>query len=251
MKKIDKLVLGSFLGLFVLTFCVAFFVLLMQFFLFNFSELIGKGLGVDIYLQLASYVGVWTTKQAFPLSVLLASIMALGNLGENHELTALRSAGIPILRILWPLCVFVLLLSGLAFFSNSYVVPRANLNALSLLSDLVKKKPSVAIKEGLFYDGIPGYSIKVDKKLEDKTKLEGIMIYDHTEKRGNVSLTMAKSGRIYTIKDEAYLVIELFNGHNYLEEAPKEATAEHPEPHAPYHYKPRSKARSWSLAWTH
>ena len=169
--------------------------------------------------------------------------MALGNLGEHRELTALRSAGIPILRILWPLCAFVLVLTGLAFFSNSYVVPRANLNALSLLSDLVKKKPSVAIKEGLFYDGVPGYSIKVNKKLEDKTKLEGIMIYDHTEKRGNVSLTMAKSGRIYTIKDEAYLVIELFDGHNYLEEARKELTAANPTPRAPYYVRTAFKSQ--------
>jgi lipopolysaccharide export system permease protein len=226
MKKIDKLILSSFLGLFFLTFCVAFFVLLMQFFLLHFDVLIGKGLGLVIYTQLASYIGIVATKQAFPLAVLLSSIMALGNLGEHCELTALKSAGVSLPRVLLPLFCFVSLLSLLVFFSNSYVVPRAHLNASSLLYDLTKKKPSVAIKEGVFYDDIPGYSIKVRRKMEDQVTLQGIMIYDHTQGRGNVSLTMAESGKIYTIHDEAYMVIELFNGHNYIEEPPQADAAE-------------------------
>lgn len=230
MKKIDKLVLSSFLSLFLLTVCAAFFVLLMQFFLLHFDELLGKGLGLAIYTQLASHVAIMATKQAFPLAILLASIMTLGNLGENYELTALKSAGISLPRILWPLFFFVLLLSQLVFFVNSYVVPRAHLDAYSLLYDLVKKKPSVAIKEGIFYDGIPGYSIKVRKKLDDQKTLQGIMLYDHTQGTGNVSLTMAESGKIYTVHDEAYLMIELFNGHNYVEISPYvNATDSHDE----------------------
>lgn len=217
MKKIDKLVLSSFLGLFVLTVCATFFVLLMQFFLVNFNELIGKGLGLAIYAQLASYVGIMATKQAFPLAILLVSIMALGQLSEHHELTALKSAGISMPRVLLPLFFFVLLLSILVLLSNSYVVPRAHLDVYSLLYDLGKKKPSVAIKEGVFYDGIPGYSIKVRKKLDDQKTLQGIMLYDHTQRSGNASLTTAESGKIYTTHNEAYLVIELFNGHNYVE----------------------------------
>ncbi len=217
MKKIDKLIFRSFLGLFVLTVCAAFFVLLMQFFLVNFNELIGKGLGLTIYVQLASYVGIMATKQAFPLAILLVSIMALGHLSEHHELTALKSAGISLPRVLLPLSFFVLLLSMLVLLSNSYVVPRAYLDVYSLLYDLGKKKPSVAIKEGVFYDGIPGYSIKVQKKLDDQKTLQGIMLYDHTQGSGNVSLTMAESGKIYTTHNETYLVIELFNGHNYVE----------------------------------
>jgi len=220
MKKIDKLILVSFLKLFGLTFCVAFFVLLMQFFLLHFDALIGKGLGLTVYMQLTSYVGIVSTKQAFPLAILLSSIMTLGNLGEHHELTALKSAGISLTRVLWPLSGFVLLLSIGVLLSNGYAVPRANLDAVSLLYDLGKKKPSVAIKEGIFYDGIPGYSIKVRKKLDDQTTLQGIMIYDHTQCKGNISLTIAESGKIYTVYDEAYMAIELFNGHNYIEELP-------------------------------
>ena len=150
MKKIDKLVLGSFLGLFVLIVCAAFFILLMQFFLVYFNELIGKDLGLAIYAQLASYVGILATKQAFPVAILLASIMALGSLGEHYELVALKSAGISLPRILLPLCWVVSLMSVLVFLSNSYVVPRAYLDTFSLLYDLSKKKPSIAIKEGVF-----------------------------------------------------------------------------------------------------
>jgi lipopolysaccharide export system permease protein len=248
MKKIDQLVLSSFLGLFVLTVGAAFFVLLMQFFLLNFDELIGKGLGLAIYGKLASYVGIWATKQAFPLAILLASIMALGNLGEHYELTALKSAGISLPRVLLPLFCFVLLLSVLVFFSNSYVVPRAYLNTFSLLYDLCKKKPSIAIKEGVFYDGIPGYSIKVRKKLDDQKTLQGIMIYDHTQDRGNVSLTMAESGRIYTNPDETYLVIELFNGHNYVEELPQADTAASNDEQVPRFYRSSFKTQKLLLS---
>lgn len=248
MKKIDKLILISFLGLFALTFCVAFFVLLMQFFLFHFDALIGKGLGLSIYTQLAYDVGIVATKQAFPLAILLSSIMALGNLGEHCELTALKSAGISLPRVLLPLFCFVLLLSVLVFFSNSYVVPRAHLNAFSLLYDLGKKKPSVAIKEGVFYDGIPGYSIKVRKKLEDQTTLQGIMIYDHTQDRGNISLTMAESGKIYTIHDEAYMVIELFDGHNYIEEPLPANTAASHEEQVPRFYRSSFKTQKLLLS---
>ena len=248
MKKIDKLILSAFFGLFVLTFCVAFFVLLMQFFLFRFDELIGKGLGLTIYAQLASYVGIIATKQAFPLAILLASIMAMGNLGEHHELTALKSAGISLPRVLWPLFGLVFLLSGLAFFSNSYVLPRASLNLMSLLYDLGKKKPSVAIKEGVFYDGIPGYSIKVRKKLDDQTTLQDIMIYDHTQDRGNVSLTMADAGKLYTIQDEAYMVLELFNGHNYMEEPAQGNAPGSNDSQVPQFYRSSFKAQKLILS---
>jgi lipopolysaccharide export system permease protein len=248
MKKIDKLILIPFLGLFALIFCVAFFVLLMQFFLLHFDALIGKSLGLVIYAQLASYISIVATKQAFPLAVLLSSIMALGNLGEHCELIALKSAGISLPRVLLPLFGFVLLLSALVFFSNSYVVPRANLNAMSLLYDLTKKKPSVAIKEGVFYDDIPGYSIKVRKKMSDQVTLQGIMVYDHTQDRGNVSLTMAESGKIYTIHDEAYMVIELFNGHNYIEYPLQADTAEIHEGQVPQFYRSSFKTQKLRLS---
>ena len=219
MKKLDKLVLKSFLGFFVLTFCVAIFVLFIQCFLIYFDELIGKGLGLSVYGQLFFYVSANATPQAFPLAILLASIITLSNLSEHLELTALRSAGISLTRVLLPLFVFTALLSAFVFCSNSYLVPKASLNTISLLFDLREKKPSLSIKEGVFYSGIPGYSIKVGKKLPDQKTLQDIMIYDHTQEKGQAVLTIAQSGTIYMIHDDAYLVIELFDGHNYVERA--------------------------------
>ena len=229
LRKLDKLVLVPFVGLFVLAFCVAVFIFLTQFFLVWFDELIGKDLGWGAYLQLFFYFGVNATPLAFPLATLVASLMAFGNLGEYAELTALKSAGISLLRVLRPVLAFVVLLSGLVFFSNGYLVPGVNVKAYTLLYDLRKKKPTIAIKEGVFYNGIPDYSIKVDKKLPDQKTLQGIIIYDHSKGQGNVSVTVAESGQLYTIRDDQYMVIELFNGCNYLE-VPAKADSTKREP---------------------
>jgi lipopolysaccharide export system permease protein len=216
-KKIDKLVLVPFVGLVVLTLGVAIFIILMQFFLIWFDELIGKDLGLGIYLQLFFYFGITATPKAFPLAILLASLIAFGNLGETLELTALKAAGTSLLRILLPSIVLVGLLSFLVLYSNNYLVPKVTVKAYNLLYDLRKKKPSIAIKEGVFYNGIPNYSIRVEKKLPDQNTLLDIIIYDHSKDKGNIAVTTAESGQLYTIRNDRYLVVELFNGHNYLE----------------------------------
>jgi lipopolysaccharide export system permease protein len=219
MKVIDKLLLIHFVKYLVLTFCTALFVLLLQFFLVYLDVLLGKGLTLSTYGKLAYHVSILATKQAFPIAILLSSIMALGVLGERHELIALKSAGISLLRVVWPLCCLALLISACLFVSNSYFVPRAYLRTYNLLYDINKKKPAIAIREGIFYDGIPGYSIRIDKKLRDQETLQGIMIYDHTRRNGDVVLITADSGRIYTTDHETYLAIELYNGHYYMEVA--------------------------------
>ena len=197
--------------------------MLMQFFLIYFDELIGKNLGFWLYLQLFCYFGINATPLAFPLATLVASLMIFGSLGEQLELTALKSAGIPFTRILRPLLLLISLLSFLLYFSNGYLVPKVNVKAYTLLWDLRKKKPSIAIKESVFYNGIPGYSIWVQKKLPDEKTLENIIIYDHTKNKGNVHLTTATSGKLTTTPGEQYLVIELFDGHNYIEELSKKS----------------------------
>jgi lipopolysaccharide export system permease protein len=225
LKKVDKLVVVPFLGLLLLIACVAIFIILMQFFLIFFDELIGKGLGMKMYLQLFLYFGVAATPKAFPIATLVASLMSFGNLGESLELTALKSAGTSLLRILLPLILLVSLLSVLLFFSNGYLVPKITMKGYSLLYDLRKKKPSVAIREGVFYTGVPDYSLRVEKKLPDEKTLLDVIIYDHSKKQGNISLTTAEYGELYTIDNERYLVVELYNGHNYLEQ-PIEEQAE-------------------------
>jgi len=217
MKKIDKLVIGSFLGPFFLTFFVVIFILLSQFMLKYLDEIVGKDLDTIVILELIFYFSIFMTPNAFPLAVLLSSLMTFGNLGQHFELTALKSAGISLIRVLVPIFGFSLMLAGVAYYSNNFIVPKANLKAFSLLYDVKQMKPSMELKEGAFYNGIDGYSIKVGEKLPDGETLKDILIYDHTEQKGNRHVTMADSGKMYNIHNDRYLVLEMFNGKTYRE----------------------------------
>lgn len=217
MKKIDKLVLKAFIGPFILTFLVVVFILLTQHMLKYFDDLIGKDLGIEVIGQLLFHFGVFMTPVAMPLAVLLSSLITFGNLGEHFELTAIKSAGISLLRTLQPIFLFVLLLTGIAFYTNNYLVPKSALEAYSLMYDIRQKKPTLDLKEGTFYNGIPDMSIKVDKKFPDDITLKHITIYDHRKADGNKEVTKADSGRMTTILNDRYLKLELFNGYNYSE----------------------------------
>ncbi|KAA5547720.1 LptF/LptG family permease [Adhaeribacter rhizoryzae] len=219
MKKLDKLILKSFLGPFVLTFAVVEFILLTQYMLKYLDDLVGKDLGIQVIIQLLGYFSLNMVPVALPLAVLLSSLMTFGNLGEHHELTAIKTSGISLLRILRPVFFVALLLSIGAFFFNEKIVPKANLKAYSLLWDIRQKKPSLDIREKIFYNGIPGYSIKVDKKFDDGSTLKGVMIYDHSDANGNTNVILADSGRMYTKFNEQYLALDLFNGQLFAEGA--------------------------------
>ncbi|UII31443.1 LptF/LptG family permease [Fulvivirga ulvae] len=217
MKKIDKLILSSFLGPFFLTFLVVVFILLTQHMLKYFDDIVGKDLGWDVLAQLFFYFAVFMTPIAIPLAVLLSSLMTFGNLGEHFELTAIKSAGISLLRALLPIFVFVIGLTVLAYYSNNYFVPKAALEAYSLLYDIKQKKPALDLKEGTFYNGIPDFSIKVNKKHDDGHTIEDVIIYDHRNQNGNKNVTLADSGAMYTINNDRYLKLVLFRGHSYEE----------------------------------
>lgn len=218
MKKIDKLVLSSFIGPFILTFLVVVFILLMQNMLKYFDDIIGKDLGWDVLGQLLFFMAVFMTPVALPLAVLLSSLIAFGNLGEHFELSAIKSAGISLIRALQPIFIFVLILTGLAFYVNNNLVPKAALEAYSLLYDIKQKKPALDLRAGSFYMGIPDISIKVNQKFSDDDRaLKGIVIYDHRKNDGNKEVIVADSGRMYTILNERYLKLELYNGYDYSE----------------------------------
>jgi lipopolysaccharide export system permease protein len=218
MKKLDKLIFKSFIGPFFLTFCVVVFIFLLQFLLRHFEDIVGKGLGWTIYAQLLGYFSINMTPVSFPLAVLLSSLMTYGNLGEHSELTALKGAGISLTRTLIPMFIFSIILTITAYLSNNYIVPKANLKAYSLLYDIKHKSPALNIKEGVFYNNIPGYQIKVNKKYSDGRSLKDVIIYNHTKRSGNTEITLADSGQMYTIRNDRYLVMELFNGHHYSEQ---------------------------------
>ena len=223
MKRIDKLVLKSFIGPFILTFLVVVFILLMQHMLKYFDDIIGKGLGWEVVGQLLFYFAIFMTPVAMPLAVLLSSLIAFGNLGEHFELTAIKSAGISLLRTLQPIFFFVLVLTGVAFYANNNLVPQAALEAYSLLYDIKQKKPALDLREGTFYNGIPNVSIKVNKKFpKDDEALKEIIVYDHSKNDGNKEVIVADSGRMSTILNERYLKFELFDGYNYAEGARSE-----------------------------
>ena len=219
MKKIDKLILTSFLGPFVLTFMVVVFILLLQHMLKYFDDIIGKDLGWDVVGALLFYFAIFMTPLALPLAVLLSSLITFGNLSEHFEITAIKSLGISLTRSLVPIFIFVLLLTGLAFYVNNNVVPKAALEAYSLMYDIKQKKPALDLQEGAFYSGIPDISIKVGKKFPDGRTLKDVIIYDHRNRSGNKQVTIADSGKMFTILNDQYLKLELFNGYDYTEGA--------------------------------
>ncbi len=215
MKKLDKLVLKSFLGPFILTFIVVVFILLLQYMLKYFDDLVGKGLGFEVFAELMTSFSIVMTPNALPLAILLSSLMTFGNLGEHFELTAIKSAGISLLRTMAPIFYFTIFLTVFAFFSNNNIVPKAALNAYSLMYDVRQQKPSLSIKEGAFYNGIQNFTIRVNEKDPKGDTMKDLMIYDHTKRRGNVEIIMADSGRMYSFMNDRYLVMELYDGHRY------------------------------------
>lgn len=182
-----------------------------------FDDLIGKGLGWGLIGQLLYYFAVFTIPTALPLAVLLSSLITFGNLGEHFELTAIKSLGISLTRSLMPMFVFILLLTGVAFYANNYWVPKAALEAYSLLYDIKQKKPALDLREGAFYNGIPDISIKISDRLPDDKTIKNVIIYDHRGRTGNKEVTIADSGKMYTVLGDQYLKLELFNGYNYKE----------------------------------
>ena len=217
MKKIDKLFIKSFIGPFLLTTAVVVFIFLMRFLMMYFGDFIGKNLGLDVFAKLFTFFSLITVPTALPLAVLLATLMTFGNLGEHTELTAIKSAGISFNRIILPTFVFTCFIAVFSYFYNDRVTPWANLKGYSLLWDVKSAKLTLNIQEGIFYKEIPGYRIKVQKKFADERTLKNIIVYDHQTSTGNRSVTMADSGQMYTMYNNNYLVFELFNGKNYLE----------------------------------
>lgn len=189
----------------------------MQFLWKYIDDLVGKGLDFIIIAKLLFYAAARFVPMALPISILLSSIMNFGNIAEKNELMAIKSAGISLKKCMSPLLVFILIVSASSFLFSNYFMPYANLKAGSLLYDIRKQKPALNIKEGMFYNELNGYSIKIDKKLENGIDLEGVMIYDHTSEEGNDKVIIAEKGQMYLSENENYFIISLENGYSYYE----------------------------------
>ena len=228
MKKLTLLVLRAFAGPMVITFIISLFVLLMQFLWKYIDDLVGKGIDTVIIIKLMVYVSVTLVPLALPLSLLLSSLMTFGNLAEHFEITACKSAGVSLQRIMRPLIITAFLICGSAFYFSNYILPIANLKMNALLYDVRQQKPALLIKEGIFYNGIDGYSIRVGKKESDGQTLRNIMIYDHSENRGNTKLILAESGKMAMSNDERYLLLYLSKGSSYEERENKPGRSSRP-----------------------
>jgi lipopolysaccharide export system permease protein len=217
MKKLYWFILKSYLGPLVMTFFIALFILLMQFLWKYIDDLVGKGLEWYVIAKLLFFASSTFVPYALPLAILLSSLMMFGNLGEHYELVAMKSAGISLSRIMRPLIVVSILISLVGFYFSNVILPTANLKFLSLLFDIREKKLAFNIKEGAFYYGIDGYVIRVGKKDPDGNTIRDVMIYDHTKHQGDVSLTVAKWGKMELTPDKRFLIFRLYNGTNYEE----------------------------------
>ena len=207
--KLDRFMIISFLPAFISSFCIAVFILLMQFLWKWVDELIGKGLDADIIFQLIYYASARFIPLAIPIAILIASIMTFGNLGENSELSAMKSSGISLQKIMVPLIFFSILMVFSSFLYSNYLLPIANLKNGILLYDIQRKKPSVSIEENEFYTDIEGYSIKIEEKDNDKDKLYGIQIKEHKNNYKNDRTLLAKKGEMRISNNKKYLEIEL------------------------------------------
>lgn len=217
MKKLHILLLKTFVGPLILTFFIALFVLIMQFLFRHIDDLVGKGLEVTVIAELLWYASASLVPMALPLAVLLASLMTFGNLGEYYELTALKSSGISLTHIMYPLIVLVGALTlGALLFSN-YILPQANLKTGALLYDIKHLRPELNIKVGAFNNDLEGYTIRAAEKNQETGMFYDFMIYDHTEKEGNKRVTLADSASMFVTADEKSLLVNLYNGRSYEE----------------------------------
>ena len=218
MKRLHKFVLKSFIGPFLMTFFICVFILLMQFLWKYIDELVGKGLEWIVVAELLAYASLALVPMAFPLAMLLASIMTFGNLGENYELVAMKASGISLFRIMRPIFLVAILLTIFAFYFSNNILPKTNLKFGAVMLSVKKQKPEMVINEGVFTNAITNYSIKVERKSRTSSMMYDIMIYDHTEQNGNLSVTVADSGSMKISDDKKFMIMTLFNGETSTDE---------------------------------
>lgn len=211
-KKLDIFIIKQFGLLFIGTFFICQFVLMMQFLWRYVDELIGKGLSLEVMAQFFWYMGLMLMPQAFPLAILLSSLIAFGNLGESSELTAIKAAGISLLQSMRSLIVIVIIISGISFYFQEVIGPKSFTSFRQLLISMQQKSPEVEIPEGIFYDGINGSNIYVQKKDLNTGLLYGIMIYRMNGGYDDAAVILADSGRMQSTEEKKHLLLTLYSG---------------------------------------
>ena len=217
MKILDRFILKSFIGPFIAILLVVVFILMMQFLWLYIDELVGKGLSLKIVFEFLGWGCATLLPLSIPLATLLSSMMTLGTFGENNELLAIKAAGISLKRVLAPLMIVAVLISVAAFFAANNLVPVAYNKIFSLRSDIKRTKEEIKIPTGTFYDGIEGYILRVESRNDETQMMYDVMVYNHTGKKGNTSLTLADSALMEMSKSKTSLTFIMYSGINYEE----------------------------------
>lgn len=218
MKKIDKYILQSYILPFLAVLCIVVFILMMQFLWLYIDELVGKGLGIGVILEFLGWGCMTILPLALPLATLLSSILTLGNFGERYELLAMKAAGISLARILRPIAIVNVFIAISAFYISNDLIPIAYQKIYTLRDDILKTKEEIKIPKGSFYDGIDGYVLRIDDRDDKSNMMYGVMVYNHTSHKGNVSLTLADSATMTITKNKSHLSFILYNGCTYDED---------------------------------
>jgi lipopolysaccharide export system permease protein len=228
-KVLHKYLLKAYLPPFFLTLFIGVFVFFLIHVFTYMDDIIGKGMGAWVLIQFFAYSFLTFIPVAMPLAVLLSSIMTFGNLAENYELAAMKSSGLSLFKIIRPIFVFILFLAAITFVFNNFILPKITLKSARMLWDIRQAKPTLSIKEGVYYSQLDGYSIKVGKKSKDGQTLFNLSIYDHSDGLGNNIQLYADSGKMKTSADTNYLQIQLNNGTRY-EDIVQEVTHKNTRP---------------------
>ena len=207
--------LQPFLPLFIMTFGICLFIVLMQFLWRYIDDMVGKGLGIPVLGEMFFYAALFLLPMALPLAILLASLMTFGNLGERLELLAMKSAGVSLIHIMRPLIITIGIISIGAFFFQNNAMPVVQVKLYSLLYSMRQKSPELDIPEGVFYGEITGYNVYVKEKNNQTGLLKDVMIYDYSKGFNNARVILADSGRLKTSADKLFLVLSLFNGESF------------------------------------
>lgn len=217
LKRLDKLLITSFIPPFFVAFCIAVFVLMMQFVWVYIDEIIGKGVELFTLIELLGYLSVSRIPMALPLGVLIASVMVMGNLAERYELSSFKSAGISLLRVMRPLMFLMALIACFSYYCSNHLIPIANLKFGSRLYDIRRQKPALSLEEGVFNDDFQDFVIRIKNKLSDNQTIEDVLIYNQTGNYEKINQISAEGGKMFTTADKQYLVMQLKNGVQYQE----------------------------------
>jgi len=218
MKKIGKYLLSSFVGPFIVSFGIALFVLVMQFLWLYIDEIAGKGVSILILLELIGYMSVSTFPMALPIAVLIASVMVLGNMAERCELPSMKSAGVPLIRIMASLVFVAAGISVFSYFCSDFLIPVANLKFKSRLYDIRRQKPALTLEKGIFNEDFRQFVIRIGDKAKDGETISDVMIEDQTNLgQSKFNQILADSGQMFTTQEKRFFVMNLFNGTQYQE----------------------------------